>query len=420
MGRVLTLLEHGMLPVDGDGGITSTQLDHLCRMQDRLDTRVVTEVRRGGRWMIKASSLVGTVFLHGGDVLEILPKTDKETSGGEVRTNLAHMVARSGLVPSLEDGFGPLASDRDLISAFLLHVAGRIFRLVHKGMPREYVRRAMVSGFIKGRLDVRLQVARRTNRHDSHHLVCDELTHDTYNNRLLKSCLPAMTMASRSDRARNMFRSLAGLMEGVGGMPVENRAFDRLRFDRRNAAWQPVFELLRLFVRDLMPSPRAGDRSRGPAWLFDMNSLFEAYVGAMMRRLYGSRVVLQGPRRFFLCCMDSGKHWQAMKPDVTLLDDHRPLVMLDTKWKLLGDDIRDDVSAADLRQVYTYARIYGADAGVLVYPTVSDVPRQAHLRTEEGQPVLVHIVEVPVSRGRLGEMAGILRMNNILQTVEVA
>jgi 5-methylcytosine-specific restriction enzyme subunit McrC len=414
MNRVLTLLEHGMLPVDGVGGITTAQLDHLCRMQKRLGTQVVSEVRRDGQWMIKASSLVGTVFLHGGDVLEILPKTDHHATDGEVRTNLAHMIARSGVIPALEDGFGPLASDRDLISAFLLHLAGRIFRLVHKGLPREYVRRTLMSGYIKGRLNIRLQVTKRTNRYDSHHLVCDELTHDNYNNRLLKSCLPAITMASRSDRARNMFRSLAVLMQGIGEMPVEDRAFDRLHFDRRNDAWQPVFELLRLFVRDLFPSPRAGNLSQGPAWLFDMNTLFEAYVGAVMRRLHGSRVILQGPSRFFLFCMDSNQNWQSMKPDITLMEGRNPSIILDTKWKILGDDIRKDVSSADLRQIFTYARIYGAGAGVLVYPSVTENPRHVRLRTNESSPIPVHVLEIPVSKGRINEMAALLRLEHIL------
>jgi 5-methylcytosine-specific restriction enzyme subunit McrC len=139
--------------------------------------------------------------------------------------------------------------------------------------------------------------------------------------------------------------------------------FKDLVLDRRHSHLAPLLCVLELIVTGRGSAAAAGPEAPGPAWLFAMERLFEAYVAAGLRRIAaGVEVVVQGPVRPFAV---GGGFPQ--RPDLVVLVKGRPVLVLDAKWKLLERGLAD-VDAADLRQVYACARIYGVGRGVLIYP----------------------------------------------------
>ena len=63
-----------------------------------------------------------------------------------------------------------------------------------------------------------------------------------------------------------------------------------------------------------------------------------------------------------------------MKPDITLLNESgKPVVILDTKWKILdSNDNKRGVSQSDIYQLLAYAQQYKCNTVVLIYPYTSD------------------------------------------------
>jgi hypothetical protein len=92
--------------------------------------------------------------------------------------------------------------------------------------------------------------------------------------------------------------------------------------------------------------PRAGC-GYGFSLLFEMNTLFERYVGLTLKdalRNSGVEVILQGPRSHALLDVGTGKGRFMTKPDIVLRVQGQPKMIIDTKWKRLNRAIDDPVS----------------------------------------------------------------------------
>ena len=105
--------------------------------------------------------------------------------------------------------------------------------------------------------------------------------------------------------------------------------------------------------------------------LFEMNVLFEKFIGKILQRTLGSgRVGLQ-KRSGYALRDAAGNDLFNLQPDV-LIDENgaRPIV-LDTKWKRLKperDDWKLNVVKDDVYQMLAYAGAYRAKRVILLYP----------------------------------------------------
>lgn len=125
-----------------------------------------------------------------------------------------------------------------------------------------------------------------------------------------------------------------------------------------------------MFIEGHAPDLVSG-RSDGFAVLFDMNELFEEFVGRQIQRvtaLTGVRTLLQSPV-LPLARRSSGASCFQLRPDIVLMDGAAPKVLLDTKWKRLKiGSAYDGLSAADIYQMYAYAQRYFVSSVILLYP----------------------------------------------------
>lgn len=103
------------------------------------------------------------------------------------------------------------------------------------------------------------------------------------------------------------------------------------------------------------------------ALLFPMEKVFESFVAAKFRRHIKSEVKLRvQDTRFSL--FDSPTRTFALRPDLVLEFEERTVV-LDTKWKLLSDNVKNrGILQSDMYQMYAYSKKYDADRVVLLYP----------------------------------------------------
>jgi 5-methylcytosine-specific restriction enzyme subunit McrC len=145
---------------------------------------------------------------------------------------------------------------------------------------------------------------------------------------------------------------------------------------------------------------------QGTAMLFEMNALFEEYVGRLIARALagtGLTVSLQGGRLFCLSAQDSGRALFQTRPDILIRQGGRVVQVIDTKWKRISariDDPKQGVSQADVYQMMAYAQLYRTPRVTLLYP------HHAKLGTDEmvharycvtGHTSLVEVASIDVS-----------------------
>ena len=135
----------------------------------------------------------------------------------------------------------------------------------------------------------------------------------------------------------------------------------------------------------------AGADTPGPTLLFAMERLFEAYVAQRLRRIAnGLDVRVQGPVR----C--SARRQINLRPDLVVLDGRQPVLILDTKWKLLSDGI-SDVASSDLQQAFTYARVYRVSRVFLLYPGAASLDcLRSRFEVNDGSSIEICIQQLPL------------------------
>ena len=362
----LTLREWGELRIGG-GGLAETDAKRLHALAERASKRlkpgsggVLTRTSRS----LKAGQVVGVLAVPGGRTLEILPKIDDDE--GATRRALIRMLVVAFDLPVADGDLAAMDTQRrDLLELLVRLFAVRLRNAVRGGPPRRYVAREEDLGALRGRLDVRRQFTRFAVRPDR--LACryDELSEDTPLNRVLKAAVSRLAGVVRSAANGGLLAELAARFEFVGESRDPLR--EPVRFDRTDAAFRDLHRLARLFLSGDWQNTAAG-RAAGFALLFPMNDLFERFVGRSLKRALAPRPVRLQARRHSALTDERGERLFELRPDA-VVEKEKTFSVVDTKWKELKPKEKNlGVSQGDVYQMLAYARAYGAERAILIYP----------------------------------------------------
>jgi len=305
--------------------------------------------------------------------LEILPKIAGGcASGRDARGVLVAMLRAAGHLAEAPAGARPLdLQSLHLLDVFVLDFCGRVNALLRRGAIRAYEPREENLTAVRGRLDLPQHLRRNLLDRGRVHCRFDELSVDNAHDRALKAALARLLGHALGSEAKGAVNGLLRRMEDVSARRCSAADIARLRFDRLTGAWRPVFEQAAWFLKGLYPDVRAGDVDSS-CLLFDMERLFEAFVGARLRRQWcgaaGASVHLQGPQRH-LAVASNGPAFR-MRPDITVRADDGVVVRVyDAKWKELDAAASNrGVGRDDIYQMASYAGGYGCGRLALLYP----------------------------------------------------
>jgi 5-methylcytosine-specific restriction enzyme subunit McrC len=332
-----------------------------------------------GRHALRARGVVG--ILAAGDAsLEILPKIDvapgetTDHQNAAIRKRLVHMLA---VALDLKIDLGvitDLAWQRETLLEILIRIfCDKLTEALRKGMPRRYITCEDDLPTLRGQLDITRQFTRHAV--NPSRLACrfDLLSEDTPLNRIMKAAVLRLARLSRRPANQQRLRELAFVYADITDVPVSALRWDQVVIDRTNRSWQELFAMARLFLQDRYQTTTGG-AGQGTAMLFEMNALFEEYVGRLIARALagtGFTVSLQGGRLFCLSAQDSGRALFQTRPDILIRQGGRVVHVIDTKWKRISariDDPKQGVSHADVYQMMAYAQLYDAPRVTLLYP----------------------------------------------------
>lgn len=369
--------EWDYLPVDeaGKGAFTRAEADRIVESatEHRLAGMDGERVLINHPRKLRAQQVVGVVASERSSV-EILPKIDGANSEDAARRSLIHMLAE---VLDLEISPGRMTEldwqNHDLLEILIKLFSERLFEAVHRGLPRRYIEHEDDLPALRGRLDVKRQFTVLAATPDRLSCRYDELSPDIALNQIMKAAVRKLLGMSRAAENQRRLTELAFVFADISDVPVRALAWHKVVLDRTNQAWGELLSLARLLLGDRFQTTTGGN-GRGFSLLFEMNTLFEEFVGrSLIRALAGTGldVRLQGPRDFALEEIGRGQLRFATKPDVTIASGGRQVMVLDTKWKRLKgaiDDAKYGVGQADVYQMMAYAHVYSCKRLMLLYP----------------------------------------------------
>ena len=390
MAEVLTVVEHESVPVvhsrtRGQKELEEKHTDMLKRLEGKLPAKAWS----WGNREIKFASHCGVISL--GDLsVEILPKihgieaNDVESS----RKALVHMLYRAQHLKLSKAGTAGInPQKRFLLDIFILHFCEQLHAQLTRGMIRKYVRREKNLNVLRGKLKIGEHLKQNLAHRERLFCQYDELSSDNVYNQILKHALGIMLKRAKGSRALQQVSELLARFEPISDFVTDAAsAADSLSFDRMTDRYEKIFEQCGFFLRGFYPGVTKGKKDC-LALLFDMNRLFEAYVGTELRgetRGKDIRIREQKSQRYFAKREDSGKPVFMMKPDFSFLNKTKdPVAIADAKWKVLDEGEKDlGISQADMYQIGSYASRYRVKFLVLLYPLQEKLTKPVYMKLE--------------------------------------
>lgn len=327
---------------------------------------------------IWAQQVVGVIAAPGCS-LEILPKIDATSDENDetIRTRVVSMLdVALGLKLGDGQALAMARQNETLLDILIRLFADRLLAEARRGLPRAYMAQEENLAALRGRLDVIRQFTYNAVRPDR--LACrfDTLLPDTPLLRVMKACVLMLRRHARVLETQRRLDELRFLLAEVSDVPVNALPWAQVRINRTNRRWETLYALAKLFLkREWQRTNHDAKAGQGITLLFAMNDLFEAYIAALARRaLLGSDLTVHSQGGLRYCLMeegDGGKERFQTTPDILIKRNGQVVMVIDTKWKLIGrnpEDKKRGVSQSDVYQMMAYARLYQCREVMLLYP----------------------------------------------------
>lgn len=380
--------------------LTHAEVDELEAIGHRQRLRLIDHPARN---KVRFRQFVGLVRIGGRDI-EILPKIespDGEQGPSGVRGNLLSMLSVAvGSDIRLLGEAQSFLSHASWLDVFIHQFCRQLVEQARRGVVKRYRIEEDDLGSVRGNLVIHEQV--RRNFIHKERIACefDELDENHGLNQLFKLALERMLRFARHPRTQRQVREALTYFEAVALRPLDGGWWRAVKLDRMSARFEAIHRLAVLFLSGFTPDVGRGGNDAF-ALLFDMNVLFEEYVGRKLRTqlaAQGLAVGLQDARHHLMHAEDGAGHLFRLRPDIVVSEGARTRCIADTKWKRLDDkDRKLGVSQADLYQMLAYARRYACDRILMIYPYErSDAPRDTDgvMLRYQGQETTVLVGQV--------------------------
>lgn len=322
---------------------------------------------------LRTGSFCGLVCADGW-TLEILPKIYDRPGMESDRGLLVRMLASCFDIP-VWHGDAAESGSANLISVIVRTFLEEASTQLRVGWIKSYVTFSDQLTRPKGRLKLQQQI--RRGRAQGHKLHCDfdELTIDNAHNQFVKAALGnASSKTPAGSRDAAVARKLVVSMDDVSEAIAASGSLQIPTLHRLSQRYERLLMLSSWILRLLAPDVHSGPE-KGMSLLFDMNRLFQDYVGtaldrAIHRHPLRERFRLTRERPVKNLVADDHQRMQfSLRPDFCLQLDGKIVAIIDTKWKRLQpDELHAGVGQADLYQLLAYGHTYSCKQLLLVYP----------------------------------------------------
>lgn len=322
---------------------------------------------------VRATQYCGALKV-GDQTLTILPKIDKYNDVA----NLRYLTYMLSYVYDLkvDESIASTDTEKSPILELLISIFSReLTREVEKGMYREYVSvqdnlRVMRGRFLAG-MDARTNFVR-----DKIYCEYDEFSPDNPLNALFAYTVNVCRRITNSTNNRRQLGMLHLMFDEV--TPYYN-PHANYHWHRLNERFRHLYKIALLILQNLtIRFDKVGANEW--AFMFDMNVLFEQFVGKIIRSIEPS------------CILRAENNFGNLKLKPDILIPNR--LIIDTKYKKVTG--KEDVKRDDKYQMYVYGKNYLIDQTMLLYPKhLEDVNEELYLgKLTEGVALKMRSIEL--------------------------
>ncbi|WP_421716896.1 McrC family protein [Arcobacter arenosus] len=330
--------------------------------------------------ILQANSYVGVIQTKDGTTIEILPKI-REVSETESKEILIKMLKTLKKSPFKNFNIAHLkVLKMPLLEIFITMFLEELSMLIQKGIKSDYITKEENLNFLKGKLKINQQIKKNYIHKERFFVEYQEFLSDRVENRLIKTTLEFLYKKSKSNKNQQRIREFLFVFDEIRVSHNIKDDFSKVKINRQMKDYEQTLLWCKTFLLENSFSPYKGS-DIAFALLFDMNLLFESYVGHYLKKK-GLNVSLQDKGKYLV--EEPNKF--ALKPDIVINEDEQ--LIADTKWKIIKDE--KDISQQDMYQLYAYGTKYKECSKLyLIYPYDSKYLDLRYLYQKEEKNKLV-------------------------------
>lgn len=383
-------------------------LENRNRDTDALELMGLS-ARKGVGKTITAKNYVGVLTMKDGTSIEILPKVysaiPDDTSGTKAKKLLIDMLKtlRESPYKSLQTG-SVNVEKMNIFEVFIRMFVDEVFFIVKRGLKCSYETVEENTTFFKGKMKFSQQLRLNCFHKERSFVEYDAFNVNRPENRLIKAALLYLYPRSTSSRNKKDIKTLLNSFADVEPSADYRSDFSGYVPDRNMKDYSNALLWSRIFLMGKSFTSFAGSEV-SMALLFPMETLFESYIAALLKKRLDSTVfsVSVQDKRYHLFD-EPGKQFPLCPDIVVTRKSDNSIFILDTKWKILAEDKTGyGISQADMYQMFAYQKKYGAAHVTLVYPKTDKIASAdgTEYRSTDGVIVRVCFVDLFDAHGSI-------------------
>lgn len=309
---------------------------------------------------LQAQNFVGVIQTKDSTTIEILPKVDN-VDEDEAKILLIQMLKTLNKSPFKNFNMAHLRSSKmPLLEIFITMFLDELAQLIKKGLKSDYITKEENLKFLKGKLKINQQIKKNYIHKENFFVEYQEFLSDRIENKLIKTTLEFLYKKARLNKNQQRIREFLFVFDNINKSQNIKNDFSKIKLDRQMKDYEKTLLWCKTFLLENSFTPYKGNEIAF-ALLFDMNLLFESYVGYYLKK-DGYNVSLQDRGKYLV--EEPNKF--ALRPDIVIQKENQQIVA-DTKWKIIKDE--KDISQTDMYQLYAYGTKYQNCSKVyLIYP----------------------------------------------------
>lgn len=353
--------------------------------------------RKGVGKIITAKNYVGIITMKDGTTIEILPKIyseiDDDEQGLRTKKLLIDMLKTLRDTPYKTLQTSNVNIEKmNIFEIFIRMFIDEVFFIVKRGLKCSYESIEENATFFKGKMKFSQQIKYNHSHKERNFVEYDAFTVNRPENRLLKATLLYLYKHSTSYKNRNDIKILLNSFGEIEASVDYKTDFSKYIPDRNMKDYSTALLWSKVFLTGKSFTSFAGSEV-AVALLFPMETLFESYIAALLKKELGIKgyLVSAQDRKYHL--FDEPDKKFLMKPDIVITNKvNKSIFVMDTKWKVLSDSKHNyGISQADMYQMYAYQKKYSAINVTLLYPKTENVAGDQNIEFTSDDGVTVRI-----------------------------
>ena len=359
----ITVFEHEKLLVGkGDKSISDEQFEALQKYHGN-GVPFFNLIYNG----VKFNKHVGVIQV-GKTLIEVLPKADKNPQSEAIenkwRDILIDMLRAVGGFDVKQTSSSNLKlKPNTILDLYFELFINEVEYLLHTGLVKQYRKKEANVTALKGSLQF--------NKHLQQNIIHQErffVKHTTYDvehtlHFILYKTIQVLKHLNTNAALQSRIGVLLLHFPEMPNTKIIESTFDKLVYSRKTQSYKSAIDIAKLILLHYHPDVNKG-KNDVLALMFDMNKLWEKFVYKSLLKHKSSDVTIKAQHSKSFWKPDTGNS-RTIQPDIVIEHKDKYCVVLDTKWKNLGDY---NPSAEDLKQMYVYHEYYAAHKVALVYP----------------------------------------------------